>query len=140
MRTRTKHQSKPAAVRHVVALAVSKQRKQVLRSEEENDDEEGRRGPQIIVLPRITLNKHLGFRRDPLLSLLPCLEGDKDFGAKNKKIKIKIKPSNSKTPIVNRIGRQQFSFRITRIWKNNYQIYFTIFFRGYRSTCEILLV
>jgi len=79
-----------------VALAVSKQTKQVLRSEEEKDDEEEGRGPQIIVLPRITLNKHLGFRRDPFLSLLPCLQGDKDFGAKKRKEKNKIKPSTAK--------------------------------------------
>jgi hypothetical protein len=89
-----KYQSKPAAVRHVLRLLFrSKQSK--CCSEEENDGEEGR-GPQIIVLPRITLNKHLGFRRDRFLSLLPCLQGDKDFGAKKTKIKIKIKPSTAK--------------------------------------------
>jgi len=38
-----------------VALAVSKETKQALSSEEENDDDEEGRGPQIIVLPRITL-------------------------------------------------------------------------------------
>jgi hypothetical protein len=89
MRTRTKHQSKPAAVRHVLRL--------LFRSKQSKccSEEEGR-GPQIIVLPRITLNKHLGFPRDPFLSLLPCLQGDKDFGAKKTKIKNKIKPSTAK--------------------------------------------
>jgi hypothetical protein len=74
MRTSPKYQSKPTAVRHP------------LRSEEENDDEEEGRGPQIIVLPRITLNKNLGIRRDLFLSLLPCLQGDKDLTAKKTKI------------------------------------------------------
>jgi hypothetical protein len=51
-------------------------------SEEENDDEEEGRGPQIIVLPRITLNKHLGFRRDPFLSSFPVYKETKIFKIK----------------------------------------------------------
>jgi hypothetical protein len=79
MRTRTKYQSKPAAMRHVLLL--------LFRSKQSKccSEEEGR-GPQIIVLPRTALNKHLGFRGDPSLSLLLCLKGDKDFRAKRTKI------------------------------------------------------
>jgi len=51
----TKYQKQTSSAPPCVALAVSKETKQVLSSEEENDDDEEGRGPQIIVLPRITL-------------------------------------------------------------------------------------
>jgi hypothetical protein len=95
MRTRTKYQSKPAAVRHVLRLLFrSKQGKSC--TEEENDDEEEGRGPQIIVLPRITLNKHLGFRRDPFLSSFPVYKETKISGLKEQKLKNKRIPSTTK--------------------------------------------
>jgi hypothetical protein len=67
----------------------------VARKKKMTTKEEGR-GPQIIVLPRITLNKHLGFRWDPFLSSVPVYKETKILGLKEQKLKIKIIPSTAK--------------------------------------------